>query len=268
MASILPRIVAQKRIEIARKKLALPLEVIQRMPFMSRQGLSLRKALLSPGASGIIAEHKRKSPSKGFFASTLSLEEIVAGYAHEGATGLSILTDVHFFGGTLEDLLAARNCASLPILRKDFIVDPYQLYEAKAFGADVVLLIAECLQAEEVKKLSQLAHKLGMEVLMEIHHREQLDKLCDEIDMVGINNRDLNTFQVDVNRSFELVSLVPPEKPVIAESGIHDPQLITALREAGCKGFLIGERFMHQPNPVQAFQHFTTQLKNLSTHAS
>lgn len=261
MNFILDQIVAHKRGELAVKKQAFPIRVLQQMPAFSRACLSLKQALLQPTSSGIIAEHKRKSPSKGYFASTLPLEQIITGYVAHGAAALSVLTDMAFFGGSPEDLLMARAHAPIPVLRKDFIVDPYQVYEAKAMGADVILLIAECLDHESIRSLSALAHELGLEVLMEVHSREQLNKLSPHIDLVGINNRDLKTFHVHLDRSFELVSQVPAGIPVIAESGIHNPHTITSLREAGCKGFLIGERFMHQPDPVQAFQDFMAQLK-------
>lgn len=267
MTFILDQIIAHKRRELAVKKQALPLEVLQQMPACTRPCYSLKQALLQPASSGIIAEHKRKSPSKGYFASALPLEQIVAGYAQYGAAAMSILTDMTFFGGASEDLLVARAQTSIPLLRKDFIIDAYQVYEARAMGADVILLIAECLEKHEIQSLSALAHELGMEVLMEVHSREQLDKLSSHIDLVGINNRDLRTFEVHLDRSFELVREISPAIPVVAESGIHHPQIIAALREAGCKGFLIGERFMHQPDPVSAFREFMQQLSQNPTHA-
>ncbi|SFV33967.1 indole-3-glycerol phosphate synthase TrpC [Thermoflavifilum thermophilum] len=267
MAFILDTIIAHKHRELAIKQQAFPLAVLQQIPAFKRTCFSLKQALLRPFSSGIIAEHKRKSPSKGYFASTRTLEQIVTGYAQHGAAALSILTDMTFFGGSGEDLMMARAQVSIPLLRKDFIIDPYQVYEAKALGADVILLIAECLDKKTIQSLSALAHELGLEVLMEVHSREQLDKWCADVDLIGINNRDLRTFEVDLNRSFELVQCAPPGTPVIAESGIHDPQIIASLRQAGCKGFLIGERFMHQPDPVQAFQSFILQLQQTATHA-
>jgi indole-3-glycerol phosphate synthase len=267
MTYILDQIIAHKRREVAVKKQAIPLEMLQQLPAFIRPCYSLKQALLQPGSTGIIAEHKRKSPSKGYFVSTLTLEQIITGYLQHGAAAMSILTDMTFFGGAAEDLLMARANAAIPLLRKDFIMDAYQVYEAKAMGADVILLIAECLEKDEIQSLSALAHELGMEVLMEVHSHEQLHKLSSNIDLVGINNRDLRTFEVHLDRSFTLVREISPAIPVIAESGIHSPQIIAALREAGCKGFLIGERFMHQPDPVIAFREFMQQLSQNPSHA-
>ena len=176
---------------------------------------------------------------------------------------ISVLTDEMFFGGSAEDLLKARK-NSIPILRKDFIIDEYQVMEARAMGADVILLIAACLSPGEVKKLSQCAKKLDLEILLEVHDQHELGHLCDEVDLLGVNNRDLKTFTVNMNRSLELIGLIPSEKPAIAESGINDVETIGLLRAHGFRGFLVGEHFMKEADPAIAFASFINQLKSVS----
>ena len=209
----------------------------------------------------IIAEFKRKSPSRGVINDKADLLEVTTAYAKSGASGLSVLTDETFFGGSQKDLEKAR-VNPIPLLCKDFMLEEYQVLEAKASGADVVLLIAACLTPVAVKRLAVLAKTLKLEILLEIHGSEELSHICDEIDVVGVNNRDLKTFSVDVNRSIELSKMIPAEKIMISESGINSVATIQSLRSYGFKGFLIGENFMKEKDPAIAFASFVNQLKN------
>ena len=262
---ILDTIVAAKRKEIEKYK---PLSSVERFKkdgfFWEIKNRSLVQSLLAEGSTGIIAEFKRKSPSKGWFKTKdLEVEPVIRPYNDLGAAGISVLTDEEFFGGDLDDLIQAKVITDVPILRKDFIVDAWQIAEAKAFGADVILLIAACLSVEEVKKLAAYAKSVGLEVLLEIHNEEELSHICDEVDMVGVNNRNLKTFEVNINTSLELINKMPTGKPAIAESGISDVNTIVTLRKAGFKGFLIGETFMKMADPGLAFEQFVIDLKAL-----
>ncbi len=260
MENILKKIVLYKKDEIQRRKLETPIVFLENLPAFSRDIFSMRRFLADPEKTGIIAEFKRKSPSKGIINDTASVENVTAAYAQYGASVISILTDQPSFGGTSEDLGKAR-FNNLPILRKDFILDPYQLFESRALGADVILLIAACLTPGETKSLATMAHRLGLEVLLEIHNDNELDHLCDEIDVVGINNRDLKTFTVDIERSINLAARLPAGKLKIAESGIRNPETLLQMKTAGFNGFLIGEQFMKSPDPGYAFASFVHQLK-------
>ena len=259
--NILDQIVAHKREELKRSKTMRPLEEVMKTLFYDRKCISLATSLRTKNNTGIIAEFKRRSPSKGWFSQVASPESIVKSYEKFGAAGVSILTDNEFFGGNLKDLEAGRNILDCPILRKDFMIDEYQFHEAKASGADVVLLIAAILTIEEVRKFSKLAHELGMEVLLEIHNQKELNHICEEIDMVGVNNRDLKTFLVDINQSIELSKNIPDHLLKISESGIDSIDTILKLREAGFEGFLLGEQFMKSKEPGNAFELFTKELK-------
>ena len=211
----------------------------------------------------IIAEHKRKSPSKGIINTLLSVEEITQGYAKAGAACLSVLTDFEFFGGTKEDLLKARAAnPSTPILRKDFMIDEYQIYEAKAWGADVILLITACLSPTQIKDLSKKAHDLGLEVLLEIHDEEELNRSpLENVDVIGVNNRNLKNFaENNINASLALADKIPANLVKISESCISQPETIKQLQAVGYKGFLIGETFMKADNPAGALQHLTNSL--------
>ena len=222
---------------------------------------SLKQSLLAEGSTGIIAEFKRKSPSKGWFKpKEQEVEPVVVQYNAKGAAGISVLTDEEFFGGDLDDLIQTKVIVDIPVLRKDFIIDEWQIAEAKAFGADVILLIAACLSPAEVKQLAIFTKAIGLEVLIEIHNEEELDHICDEVDMVGVNNRNLKTFEVDINTSLQLIDKIPMDKPAIAESGINDTATIKTLRQAGFKGFLMGENFMKMDDPGKAFADFVKQL--------
>lgn len=258
--NILDKIVAQKRIEVAEKKAAVSIAELEKGKFFANETLSLTKFLLDPTRTGIIAEFKRKSPSKGIINDQVTVEEVTSAYAQYGASGISVLTDQEFFGGSLDDLLAA-TINEVPLLRKDFMIDEYQLFEAKAYGAEVILLIAACLSPMEVKQMAKRARNLGLEVLLEIHNEAELEHICDEVNLVGVNNRNLKTFEVSIQTSLDLIHKIPKEKPAVAESGISDVDTIVTLRRAGFKGFLIGENFMKQPKPSIAFADFVNQLK-------
>ena len=258
---ILQKIITYKKEEIEVRKLLVPAEELKYSEYFDREGLSLKQNLLSENSTGIIAEFKRKSPSKGFINQHADVVQVTKDYAAYGASGLSVLTDHHFFGGNTEDLVKAR-INNIPILRKDFIIDPYQILAAKAMGADVILLIAACLQVNEVKDLAAYAKEIGLEILLELHDENELRHICNDVDMVGINNRNLKTFAVDINRSLQLSTLIPADKIKIAESGIDNTETIKRFKKAGYKGFLIGETFMKTQNPGQAFKKFVTEIKN------
>jgi indole-3-glycerol phosphate synthase len=260
MKNILDEIIAYKKDEVATRKSLLPEKELVETLYFDSTCLSLKQNLLKEGATGIIAEFKRRSPSKGYINQFADAVKITGDYTAYGASGLSVLTDHHFFGGSTEDLAIARN-NHIPILRKDFMIDAYQVTAAKAMGADVILLIAACLTKKEVKSLAGSAKQLGMEVLLELHEEEELDHICDAIDMVGINNRSLKSFKVDINRSLQLAEALPAGMIKIAESGIDDPATIHIFREAGYKGFLIGEHFMKEQDPGSAFERFVKKIK-------
>ena len=260
---ILETIVAAKKKEIEKFK---PLSNIDRFMrdgfFWEIANRSLKQSLLAEGSSGIIAEFKRKSPSKGWFKTKeLEVESVVVSY-NKFAAGISVLTDDEFFGGDLDDLIQTKVITDIPVLRKDFIIDEWQIAEAKAFGADVILLIAACLTKAEVKKMAGFTKSIGLESLLEIHNEEELGHICDEVDMVGVNNRNLKTFEVDVRTSLELIDKIPTGKPAISESGISNVETILTLKEAGFKGFLMGETFMKEAEPGIAFEQFVTKFKN------
>lgn len=259
--NILDTIIAQKRVEVAAHKQLRSVAELEQMKFFSAETLSLKSFLLDEKKTGIIAEFKRKSPSKGVINDTADLRQVTASYATNGASGISVLTDEMFFGGALNDLLEA-TINEVPLLRKDFMIDEYQLVEAKAFGAEVILLIAACLSPAEVKRMAGTARNLGLEVLLEIHNEEELAHICDEVTLVGVNNRNLKTFGVSIETSLGLINKIPSDKPAIAESGISDVDTIVTLRDAGFKGFLIGENFMKRADPSIAFADFVHDLRS------
>jgi indole-3-glycerol phosphate synthase len=226
-----------------------------------RETVSLSEFLLDTNRTGIIAEFKRKSPSKGVINSSSSVVEVACGYFREGACGVSVLTDHKFFGGSPFDLMNAREKSSFPILRKDFILDEYQVIESKAIGADAILLIAAVLEKQEVLNLSRLAHSLGLEILLEVHEQNELDKVNQYTNIIGINNRNLRTFEVNTDISEKIAHRIPPGFLRISESGISSPQTIKKLKTEGYHGFLIGEKFMRTSDPVQAFAKFVKELK-------
>ena len=260
--NILEKIIEHKKKEIEKNKKLFPVEVLMQADFFHRSTFSLKQFLSDETKAGIIAEFKRRSPSKGIINADADVAEVTAAYNKHGASCLSVLTDSEFFGGSADDLRKAR-VNPIPVLRKDFIIDEYQLVEAKAIGADVILLIAACLSPDRVKELASFAKQLQLEVLLEIHHEAELKHICDETELVGVNNRNLKTFSVDINRSIELSTKIPVDKIRVAESGIDSPETIGMFREAGFKGFLIGEKFMKEKDPGEAFTQFVQQLKKI-----
>jgi indole-3-glycerol phosphate synthase len=261
--NILEKIIAHKRIEVSENRLNMPVDKLEKKEFFSRPVISLSKSLAGENSTGIIAEFKRQSPSRGVINANADVVNVTTAYAQNGAAALSVLTDTNFFGGSNNDLEKAR-INKIPILRKDFIIDEYQIMEARAIGADVILLIAACLTPAEVKRLAAFAKSLGLEVLLEIHNEHELVHISDECDVVGVNNRDLKYFTVDVNQSLDLSDKIPADKVKISESGITDTDTIHMLRSAGFKGFLIGENFMREADPAVAFASFVKHLKTLS----
>lgn len=258
--NILDTIVAHKRTEVADRKSRVSLKELEIRPAFALPVRSLADSLLKEGSTGIIAEFKRKSPSKGYIKQDAGVREITAAYTRYGAACLSVLTDEKFFGGSDADLAEAR-ANDIPILRKDFIVDEYQIAEAKSIGADVILLIAACLTPAEVKQLAEFATSLGLQTILELHAEEELEHICDATKIVGINNRDLKTFSVDIERSLRMAEQLPADKIKIAESGIDKIEDILLFKQNGFKGFLIGEYFMKQADTPAAFQTFVGQLK-------
>ena len=259
MKDILSEIIEHKLVELKEQKKAISIEELQEQT-KQRMPISLRQALLS-STTGIIAEFKRKSPSKGWINEQADPQIVTRGYQQAGASALSILTDKTFFGGSLKDIQTVREQINLPILRKDFIIDEYQLYQARHAGADAVLLIAAALSLEACNDLTRKAHELNLEVLLELHQEEELKYITDETDVVGINNRDLGSFHTDVNHSFELIRHLPTSKVCVSESGISNPDTVKHLRNEGFRGFLIGGHFMSKPDPCQALQEFITELR-------
>jgi indole-3-glycerol phosphate synthase len=260
--NILDKIIAHKRIEVAEAKSKISRAELEKSALFGNSTFSLKSALQAEGASGIISEFKRKSPSKGIINALVKPEIVTKGYVNAGANGLSVLTDTEFFGGTFEDFGKARMAnPTTPMLRKDFMIDDYQLWEAKSIGADVILLIAACLSPAEIRHLGKQAHDLGLEVLLEVHDRDELEQsLCEFVDMVGVNNRNLKTFVTSIETSLELASLIPDTFVKISESGLTKAQTIQQLRAAGYQGFLIGESFMKTPNPAAKLEELISEL--------
>lgn len=265
--TILDRIIAEKRVEVAQRRATVSERVLESYPLFNRTVNSAVAAIRADNSTGIIAEFKRKSPSKGLINGTADVSETTQGYVQAGAACLSVLTDESFFGGTPTDLQTARSAnPGTPILRKDFVIDAYQLLEAKAWGADLILLIAACLSPEEVRSLSQFAHSLGMEVLLEVHDADELDRsLCETVDLVGVNNRNLKTFETSVETSIQLVDQIPSSFVRVTESGLQDAATILRLREAGYDAFLIGETFMKTTAPEVALAALVGQLRAKQT---
>lgn len=258
--TILDHIIIDKIKEVELRKKAFPTSYWEQSPMFDRKGISLSQRLqVSP--SGIIAEHKRRSPSRDNINSSLSVHNVAQGYEKAGVCGMSVLTDQKYFGGSLEDLTAARAVCQLPLLRKEFIIDPYQLIEAKAHGADVILLIAAVLDRTQIKQLSETAQILGLEVLLEVHNREELDKaIMPSLDMLGVNNRNLKSFEVSLEISKQLAEHIPGDFVKVSESGISSTAAIQSLKPYGYQGFLIGENFMKTNTPGIAAAEFIKTL--------
>ena len=259
--NLLEEIAALKRTEVAERMELYPIAVLERSRLFNTQTISLTKSLIQVRSSGIIAEFKRISPSKGIINASAKVEEVTIGYMQAGASALSVLTDYEFFGGKNEDLIRAREQNDCPILRKDFVVDPYQVIEAKSIGADAILLIAAILTPEETLNLAALAVSLGLETILEVHGLTELSHLNKHISILGVNNRNLADFTVSLDISLSLSEFISDGIPAISESGIHDPADVQMLKQAGYKGFLIGEQFMAAGDPARACQSFINRLK-------
>lgn len=258
--TILEEIAGYKRKEVERARLLNEFSKLEKSKFFKREPLQLTEFLIDKKRKGIIAEYKRKSPSSGIINEKAGIEDVTVGYANAGASGLSILTDNKYFGGTNDDLIKARELNMLPILRKDFTVDEYQVVEAKSIGADVILLIAAISDKKQIKELARLAVSLGMQVILEIHEIRELDYMNEYVNIVGVNNRNLKNFTVDINISYNLSAKIPEEFIKISESGIGSPEEIKKLRDYGYNGFLIGEIFMKNDDPVKSFEEFINGL--------
>jgi indole-3-glycerol phosphate synthase len=261
--TILDTIANYKLSEVATNKELHPIQSLEKSVYFKRMPISFTEAVKDKSRHGIIAEFKRSSPSKGVINSTAKVEQTTLGYFKAGASVLSVLTDSKFFGGSNADLIKAREVNSCPILRKDFIVDEYQILEAKSIGADVILLIAAILTPKEIKALASFAKTLGLSILLEVHDKDELERSTNEyIDVVGVNNRNLKDFTVDLHKSFELSSLIPPDFLKISESAIGTAKTVHELKEAGYDGFLIGETFMKEKLPEEAMAAFVSEIKN------
>ena len=260
MNSILDRIVTDKHTEVALRKQLIPIKQLEHSVLFEHQSPSLSTRLIN-STSGLITEHKRRSPSKDCINQNLNVQDVAKGYETAGACGMSVLTDMKYFGGSLEDLLNSKASCEIPLLRKEFIIDTYQIVEAKAYGADVILLIAAILSRDEIQAFSRLAQSLGMEVLLEIHNEDELQKsIMPSLNMIGVNNRNLKTFEVSLETSRTLSGLIPDEFVKISESGIRTVEDIKSLQPYGYKGFLIGENFMKTENPGAAAADFINLL--------
>ena len=260
--NILDKIIADKKIEVALKKGLVPTKYLEQHPLFERPVNSMA-AQIKQSNSGIIAEHKRRSPSKEVINNTLKVPNVVKGYEMAGVCGISVLTDGPYFGGALEDLLLARAAVETPLLRKEFIVDSYQIIEAKAHGADAILLIAAVLTRADIHDLSTLAQSLGLEVLLEVHNLEELEKsIMPSLDLIGVNNRNLKTFEVSLDTSRTLSSAIPSDFVKISESGISHVSAIKDLKTYGYSGFLVGENFMKTNDPGAAALAFINDIES------
>ena len=258
--TILDTIIENKRMEVMKRKDRKPLDQVMAKPFYDREPLN-PKDFFNENTPNIIAEFKRKSPSKGILNSAVLPVSIVESYKNAGAGAVSILTDRIFFGGSFQDLEQSKNLVGdIPLLRKDFMIDPYQIHEAKAYGADIILLIAAVLSREEIVNLTSIAISLGLTILLEVHNEEEIEKWNAEIGIIGVNNRDLKNFKTDLDRSYKLFSKLPEEAIKISESGLHDPKEVKDLFRAGYQGFLMGERFMTAKDPGVALSDFISKL--------
>jgi indole-3-glycerol phosphate synthase len=265
MTDILERILDKKKREVEEKRALFPVKLLEKSIFFDTTSVSLRKYIRRKDKSGIIAEFKRRSPSKGTINNHVSIERVSIGYMQAGASALSVLTDSTFFGGSNDDLSTARKFNFCPILRKDFVIDEYQILEAKSIGADAILLIAAAMLPERALQLARFARETGLEVLLEVHNQAELDRHFNEyIDLLGVNNRNLKDFTVDVQVSIDLAPKIPDSVVKISESGIHAPETILKLKEHGFEGFLIGEQFMSESQPGEACAAFIRKLELLS----
>lgn len=259
MTSILDKIIANKRLEVERHKKDVSINELEKRLSTITPRASFKEAIKN-SRTGIIAEFKRRSPSRDWIFKDAKIEDVIPLYSQNGASAISVLTDMDFFGGELADLELAGSLTKTPLLRKDFVVDEYQLYQAKISGASAILLIASALTIEETKQLAKKAKELNLDVLLEIHNEQELHHINDKVDVVGVNNRNLGTFVTDIQISFDLADKIPNDFIKISESGISQPQTVIDLQQAGYKGFLMGENFMKTSNPGKALEDFINQL--------
>ena len=258
--NILDKIITDKKREVALKKSIIPFSQLEASVLFNCRTNSMTK-LLKNSLPGIIAEHKRRSPSKSVINNNHSVEDVVLGYQNAGACGISVLTDGKYFGGSLDDLLLAKASVNIPLLRKEFVIDEYQIVEAKANGADVILLIAAVLTREEIKILSEFAQSLALEVLLEVHNQEELEKsIMPSLDMIGVNNRNLKTFEVSLDYSKELATQIPDDFVKVSESGISSVEAVKDLQQYGYQGFLMGEHFIKTDNPGKEASEFIRKV--------
>ena len=259
---ILDKIVEDKKIEINKLLSNSSISKLENSHLFSRKCISLKESIKNNN-SGIICEFKRRSPSNQNINYISSLSDVVSGYEEAGAAGLSILTNKKYFDGDTQDIIDIRDISNLPILRKEFIISEYQVIEAKSIGSDAILLIASILSEEEIIGYSSLAKSIGLEVLLEIHSEDELCKISgDDIDIVGVNNRNLDTLEIDLNNSIELYGKIPSKFVKISESGISEVESILKLKEVGYNGFLIGEKFMKTRNPMESAHDFIKKIEN------
>ncbi len=259
--TILDTIITHKQREVALKKSVVSIAQFESSDLFNTKTNSLSKSILN-SPFGIIAEHKRRSPSKANINNRFSVEEVVKGYENASASGISVLTDTTFFGGSLDDLLLARAAVQIPLLRKEFIIDEYQLLEAKSCGADAILLIAAVLTREQIKQLSEFAVSLALEVILEVHNLSELEKsIMPSINIIGVNNRNLKTFEVSLENSINLIKHIPKEFTKISESGITKKEDVIHLQSYGFDGFLIGENFMKTDNPGKSLEEFINSYR-------
>jgi indole-3-glycerol phosphate synthase len=261
--NILEKIVLEKRKQVQEEKRLFPVELLERSIYYKSECVSLKKYLVREDKNGIIAEIKKRSPALGAINPYIKVEKLSIGYMQAGASALSVLTDKKFFGGSNADLTTARKYNFCPILRKDFVIDEYQLFEARSIGADAILLIAAILSKVEITRFTKLAHSLGMEVILELHSEEEIEKIYDTIDIIGVNNRNLETMKIDIATSKSMAKLIPPGLMKISESGIEDPNIVLELKQIGYNGFLIGSYFMKHPEPEKACAGFIQQIIKL-----
>ena len=259
--NILDKIVLRKQQEVADAKALVSVKDLEESIYFERKPYSFKEFLLADDRTGIIAEFKRRSPSKGLINGVADVAEVTQAYNNAGASALSVLTDIDFFGGKTDDILGARASNNIPILRKDFMIDEYQILEAKAWGADIILLIASILTPQQIKDFGKFAQSLGLNVLLEVHNLEELERsICPNLNAIGVNNRNLGDFTVNIQTSFDLVDRIPDEFLKISESAISNPKTIKELKAAGFNGFLIGENFMKTANPGAAMEEFVRAL--------
>jgi len=265
--NILDQIVEKRKIDVELLKTETSIKELMSKPLFSKPKISLKESILNPVKTGIIAEFKRNSPSKGALNLDASVEMVTKGYVNSGASALSILTEPNFFKGSNEDFIQGRRLNKCPILRKDFVFDEWQVFETKSYGADVILLIASILQPQETKVLAKLSKEIGLEVLLEIHDKTELDLHLNEfIDVVGVNNRNLKTFETNIETSLQLASMIPDEFLKISESGLYSIEQLEILYLSGYRGFLIGESFMKSSNPEMAAFDFMNGWMEIKTN--